>query len=306
MLKKLIFAALFSGISHAALASDYYVVVPIPGRNLTNVLSVTLNPVKPTAGMVQQPYSYDFSAALQVTGDPNYPSEAPSWRISSGVAPAGLSLSSAGVLYGTPTAIGEQSVNITVNYKTKSGNQTYILTVDDMLTPTLGAFSVPTGAVGQAAFWLTPPTSASSGAFTFTSSNPSIASVSGGYITPVAPGTTQITATQAPSGAYKAASSVATLTVITPTVHTIDLVAGQSFTLPAHATNANLGYRMLADYNSVSGVLIRSDGNYWVANCGVCSAQSGGFNSGSGLIGGYSYTFNTSNTLTYLRLTATY
>ena len=57
------------------------------------------------------------------------------------------------------------------------------------------------------------PTSDSPGAFTFVSSNTSVATISGSTVTIVANGTSTITATQASSGDYSSATATATLTV---------------------------------------------------------------------------------------------
>jgi hypothetical protein len=57
------------------------------------------------------------------------------------------------------------------------------------------------------------PTTNSPGAFTFTSSNISVATISGSTVTIVANGTSTITATQASSGNFSSATATATLTV---------------------------------------------------------------------------------------------
>jgi len=79
--------------------------------------------------------------------------------------------------------------------------------------PTLGAFTVPAQVGGAAPFTLTPPTSNSAGAFTYSSSNESVATIIGDIITIVGAGTSTITATQAADGSYGTASTTATLTV---------------------------------------------------------------------------------------------
>ncbi|MBS0214168.1 MAG: IPT/TIG domain-containing protein [Proteobacteria bacterium] len=66
---------------------------------------------------------------------------------------------------------------------------------------------------GEAAFDLPLPTSNSAGAFTFTSSNTSVATVSGRTVTIVGGGTATLTATQAATANYTAGSVAATLTV---------------------------------------------------------------------------------------------
>ncbi len=63
----------------------------------------TITAAAPPAGTVSAAYTYTFTA----TGSP-----APTWSFSGGTLPAGLSLSSAGVLSGTPTAAGSSSFTV--------------------------------------------------------------------------------------------------------------------------------------------------------------------------------------------------
>ena len=79
------------------------------------------------------------------------------------------------------------------------------------IAPTI-TFTIPSKTFGDAAFTLS-PTSDSPGAFTFTSSNTSVATISGSTVTIVANGTSTITAKQASSGDYSSATATATLTV---------------------------------------------------------------------------------------------
>jgi hypothetical protein len=79
--------------------------------------------------------------------------------------------------------------------------------------PTLGSFSIPNKVYGSAAFALTPPTSPSSGAWSYSSGNAAVATVSGNIVTIKGVGTATITATQAASGNYTRASKAGTLTV---------------------------------------------------------------------------------------------
>ena len=80
----------------------------------------------------------------------------------------------------------------------------------------LSNFSVPTKASGDAPFTLTAPVSNSAGAFTYSSSNPAVATVSGSTVTIIATGTTTITATQAATATHASNSITATFTVIPP------------------------------------------------------------------------------------------
>ena len=80
-------------------------------------------------------------------------------------------------------------------------------------TPTL-SFSITNKTTFDASFNLVPPTSNSSGLFTYTSTNTSVATVSGNTVTIIAAGSTNITATQEDTSTYKSGSITATLTVL--------------------------------------------------------------------------------------------
>jgi hypothetical protein len=86
-------------------------------------------------------------------------------------------------------------------------------------TPTIGALTVPAKNTGDAPFTLTNPTSDSSGAFSYTSSNTAVATISGNTVTIVGAGSSTITANQAASTPFVAGSVTATLVVsAVPTV----------------------------------------------------------------------------------------
>ena len=80
--------------------------------------------------------------------------------------------------------------------------------------PTITGFTMPTNKnVGDASFAITQPTSNSAGAFTYSSSNTDVATISGNMITITGSGSSTITASQAASGSYVAGSASATLSV---------------------------------------------------------------------------------------------
>jgi hypothetical protein len=79
--------------------------------------------------------------------------------------------------------------------------------------PALSNFSVPSKFIGDAPFAITPPTSNSSGAFSYTSSNESVATISGDMITIIGGGTTTITAIQAAAPPFAAGSITTNFTV---------------------------------------------------------------------------------------------
>lgn len=79
--------------------------------------------------------------------------------------------------------------------------------------PALGWIAPLSKIVGQGGFDLPDPSSPSAGAFTFGSSDASVATVSGRHVTLVGRGQTTLTATQAAAGSYTAASIEVVLTV---------------------------------------------------------------------------------------------
>jgi len=83
-------------------------------------------------------------------------------------------------------------------------------------SPTITNFTVPSKLVGDSAFTLSAPTSNSSGAFTYTSSNTAVATISGSTVTIVGGGITIITATQAATGAYGSGTITANFVVSFP------------------------------------------------------------------------------------------
>ncbi len=107
-------------------------------------------------------------------------------------------------------------------FKFVSASGTSIVYLDNIYfwkssnTPTITGFAIPAKLVGDAPFAITPPTSNSPGAFTYSSGNTSVATVSGNMITVVGAGTAIITATQAASGGYSAGTATASLVVSFP------------------------------------------------------------------------------------------
>ena len=84
-------------------------------------------------------------------------------------------------------------------------------------SPTITNFSVPAQLVGAANFAITPPTSNSAGAFTYTSSNTQVARiVNGNMIRVVRGGSSTITATQAAAGSFGSGTITATFDVNFP------------------------------------------------------------------------------------------
>ena len=129
--------------------------------------------------------------------------------------PSGVSanwVSNVVTISGTPTVTGtfNYTITLTGGCGIVTANGTIIV---NTIAPTFGLFTVASQNYGASSFALTAPTSNSSGSFTYTSSNTSVATISGTILTIVGAGTSTITASQAASGNYTTGSTTATLTV---------------------------------------------------------------------------------------------
>ena len=94
-------------------------------------------------------------------------------------------------------------------------------------TPLITGFSIANETIGDPAFTITAPTSNSPGAFSYTSSNQSVATVSGNTITIVGIGSTTITATQAASGSFLGTSVTTVFNVYPPAAPVPTLLASE-------------------------------------------------------------------------------
>jgi gliding motility-associated-like protein len=162
---------------------------------------------------------------------------------------SGATLSPVGI--GTATITATQAA--TANYN--AGSITRTITVVKG-TPTIGSFAAINKTFGDAAFTLTAPSSTSTGAFTYASSDASVATVSGSTVTIVGAGTANITATQAEDANYNTGSVSAVLTV-GKAARTLSLFADINktttdapFTLTAPISSAGTGAITYSSSNS--------------------------------------------------------
>jgi hypothetical protein len=143
--------ALLVAASMPAMASDYFVVVPVPNKKIS-VDAITVSLAAYTAPVGQVGFAYaglDLRTALSVKGDPGYTGFGVKWLITGGSLPPGLTLNSNGTVTGTPTAAGTSMFSVRASYKTKTGDQQYqILTY--RIDVGLAAGTPPQAQVGQA------------------------------------------------------------------------------------------------------------------------------------------------------------
>lgn len=110
---------------------------------------------------------------------------------------------------------GDGTTLATVTVTHGSSHITSVVISSGIITPSLSGLALSSASVafGAAAPTITAPTSASSGAITYTSSNTAVFSVFGSTITIVGVGTATLTATQAANGNYASTTQTTSLTV---------------------------------------------------------------------------------------------
>jgi hypothetical protein len=249
--------------------------------------SLVVSPIAPSIGALSAPAKNFGDAAFSLTAPTSDSSGAFTYD-SSNTAVATVTSG------GTVTIVGAGTTTITAtqdasgNYTT--GSVTASLVVSP-IAPSIGALTAPAKNFGDAAFDLTAPTSDSSGAFSYTSSVPGVATVtSGGTVTVVGAGTTTITATQDASGNYTTGSVTASLVVspIAPTIGALSAPAKNfgdaSFNLTAPTSNSDGAFSYTSSAPGVATVT--SGGTVTVVGAGTTTITatqdaSGNYTGGS-------------------------
>jgi large repetitive protein len=95
-----------------------------------------------TAAQLNTTYSLQFTAAG---------STSPTWSVSAGSLPGGLTLSSSGLLSGTPTTEGDYSFKVTATEGSRSDTQTYSMSVVPKLQISIGRSAAEVGVSFQLA-----------------------------------------------------------------------------------------------------------------------------------------------------------
>ena len=129
----------------------------------------------------------------------------------------------------------------------------YFVPYSPQIPPVFGTFSVPNKIVGEAPFQITAPSSTSTGSFSYTSSNSSVATITGNIITIVGVGETTITATQAATENY-----------LTGSINTLFTVLSNSSTTPVEISSGEVLEYFLnstAEYANIisSSIIVTKD-----------------------------------------------
>jgi hypothetical protein len=171
----------------------------------------------------------NFSAISRALGNPSFNITPPTSNSNGAFTYTSSNLSVVTIDGDVATIVGGGTSTITVvqastkNYTTATTTTSFQVSA---LTTVLSDFNLPTKAVGNEPFAITPPTTNGDGVFSYTSSNTGIATIAGNMITIVGAGTSTISAIQSSTGNYSSATITALLIVNkgTPII--------PSFTLP--------------------------------------------------------------------------
>ncbi|MES2671912.1 MAG: autotransporter domain-containing protein [Pseudomonadota bacterium] len=186
--------------------------------NVTNValtcttVAVTVNPATLPNGAFNTAYSQTLSATSANGGIAPY-----TFSVTAGALPAGLTLSSAGVLSGTPTAAG--SFNFTVQATSTngfSGTRAYTVAIAQNAQAITAFTANPAAPVftSGGTFTVSATGGASGNPVVFASTTPAVCTVAGATVTMVSAGNCGLTANQAGNANFSAAPQVALNVVI--------------------------------------------------------------------------------------------
>jgi hypothetical protein len=163
----------------------------------------------------------------------------------------------------TITIVGAGTTTITASQaatETRTASTITASFVVGKATTTISSFTVPIKTFGNTPFTITPPTSNSNGSFTYSSSNTSVATISGNTITIVGAGTTTITASQAETTSYTSATLTTTFQVSkgTPSITGFSIptktYGDSSFTISDPSSNSTGTFSYSSSNTSVATI----------------------------------------------------
>jgi len=182
--------------------------------SISTTLDISVADVPPVINYTQPTERVYPGTTIKILTPTLQGSPAKKFSISPGL-PAGLVFdTTTGIISGTLTGNVSGTVTYTITASNDAGSSSATVTIDYSIIPTINNFKDTTVKYGIPDNTITPPTSNSPGTFTYVSSNPSVVTIIGNQIIIKGVGTAVITATQAATGNYTAASISKTITVI--------------------------------------------------------------------------------------------
>ena len=194
----------------------------------------------------------------------------------------------------TVTMIQVGSVAITATQAETATYNSGIIQTSFSITkanPTFGTFSNLTKNLNTNNFTITPPISNSTGVFSYTSSNTTIATINGNTVTMLAVGTVTITATQAETTNYNSGTTTTTLTINNKTDPTLTNFTisnqtysnGGTFTFNAPSTNSAGAFSYTSSNTSIATVNGNTVTMIQVGSVAITAtqAETATYNSGS-------------------------
>jgi gliding motility-associated-like protein len=218
--------------------------------------TLTVNKAVPTLSAL--------TAITKTYGDANFTVSNPTSNSTGAITLSSSDANVATISGNTVTIRGAGSATITasqdgdVNYDTGSTSTT--LTINKA-TPVLSAMTALTKNFGDANFSLIVPTSSSTGAVTFTSSDTNVARISGTTVTIVGAGIATITATQATDANYLGTTTTVTLTVnkVAPTLGVMAAITKNfgdaTFTIVTPTTNSTGTFSYISSNANVATII---------------------------------------------------
>jgi hypothetical protein len=197
--------------TQVSVAKDYTVTATINGSNYTAIVNIAVKDVAPSGLSYPSPNVYPILSAIAALA-PTVNGTVTGYMISPAL-PTGLSINaSTGVISGTPTQATAAIVyTITATNTAGSVSATVSIAINK-LTPTISLSNL-TKTMGDPVFGIT-AISNSTGAISYSSSNTSVATISGNQVSLTGLGVTTLTATQTADVYYLAGTATATLTVV--------------------------------------------------------------------------------------------
>jgi alpha-tubulin suppressor-like RCC1 family protein len=205
----------------------------------------------------------NFSVPTKTFGDSSFTITQPTSNSTGSFSYSSSNTSVATISGNTITIVGAGTATITASQATTTNYNSGTITASfqvNKVTPSITNFSVPTKTFGDSAFTITQPTSNSTGLFSYSSSNTSVATISGNTITIVGAGTATITASQAETTNYNLGTITASLQVdkATPSLSAFSIPTktfGDSpFTLTSPTSNSNGSFSYSSSNTSVATI----------------------------------------------------